>query len=56
MIFLVLIVAPITLAKQKFYERPVEHAWTDNNSAVYKHLYYTGGVQHLFDIAYLRSS
>ena len=58
MIFLVLIAVQITLAKQKrFYKKSAEHAWTDNNSAVYKHLnYYTGGVQHLFDIAYLHSS
>ena len=58
MIFLVLIVAPSTLAKQKkFYERSVEHAWTNNNCAFYKHLnYYTAGVQHLFNIAYLHSS
>ena len=49
-IFLVLIVVPITLAKQKrFYQRSVEHAWTDNNRAVYKHLNYcTGSMQHLF--------
>ena len=58
MIFLVLIVVPTTLTKQKkVYEMSVEHAWTDNNIAVYKHLnYYTGGVQHLFDIAYLHLS
>ena len=58
MIFLVLIVVPITLAKQKkFYEKSAEHAWADNNSAVYKHLNYcTDGVQHLFHIAYLHSS
>ena len=58
MIFLVPIVVSITLAKQKqFYERSVERALTDNKSTVYKHLkYYTDGVQHLFDIAYLDSS
>ena len=46
MIFLVLVVVPITLAKEK------EH-WiiTDNNSAVYKHLNDCTGVQHLFNIA-----
>ena len=38
------------------YERTVEHAWTDNNSAVYKHLDDCTGVQHLFDIASLHSS
>ena len=37
-------------------ERTVEHAWTDNNSAVYKHLDDCVGVQHLFDIAFLHSS
>ena len=35
------------------YERTVEHAWTDNNSAVYKHLNDCTGVQHLFDITSL---
>lgn len=35
------------------YERTVEYAWTDNNSAVEKHLNDSTGVQHLFDIASL---
>ena len=38
------------------YERTVEHAWTDNNSAVCKHLNDCTGVQHLFDIASLHLS
>ena len=37
-------------------ERTVEHAWTDNNSAVYKHLDDCTSVQHLFDSASLHSS
>ena len=57
MIFLVLFVVPITLAKQRtLYEWTVEHAWTCNNSAVYKHLNHCTGVQHLFDIASLHLS
>ena len=58
MIFHLLVVVPITLAKQKktLYERTVEHAWTDNNSAVYKHLDDCTGVQHLLDIAPFHSS
>ena len=42
--------------ERTLYERTVEHAWTDNNSAVYKHLNDCTGVQHLFDIASLHSS
>ena len=42
--------------ERTLYERTVEHAWTDNNSAVYKHLDDCTGVQHLFDIASLHSS
>ena len=42
--------------KIKLYERTVEHACTDNNSAVYKHLNDCTGVQNLFDIASLHSS
>ena len=43
--------------QKRFYERSVEHDWTDNNSAIYTDLKcYTSGVQHLFDIAYLHSS
>ena len=38
------------------YERTAEHAWTDNDYAVYKHLNYSTAVQHLFDIASLHSS
>ena len=34
----------------------VEHGWTDNNSAVYKHLNHCTCVQQLFDIASLHSS
>ena len=36
--------------------RTAEHAWTDNDYAVYKHLNYSTAVQHLFDIASLHSS
>ena len=39
--------------ERTLYERTVEHAWTDNNSAVYKHLGDCTGVQHLFDIVSL---
>ena len=39
--------------QRTLYERTVEHAWTDNNSAVYKHLNDSTGVQHLLDIASL---
>ena len=39
--------------QRTLYERIVEHAWTDNNSAVYKHLNGSTGVQYLFDIASL---
>ena len=42
--------------EKTLYERTVEHAWTDNGSAIYKHLNDSTGVQHLFDIAYLHSS
>ena len=42
--------------ERTFHERTVEHAWTDNNSAVYKHLNDCTGVQQLFDIASLHSS
>ena len=42
--------------ERTLYERTVEHAWTDNNSAVYEHLNNYTGVQHLFDIASLHSS
>ena len=42
--------------ERTLYERTVEHAWTDNNSAVYKHLNDCTGVQHLFDIVPLQSS
>ena len=42
--------------ERTLYGRTVEHAWTDNKSAVYKHLKYYTGVQHLFDIASLHSS
>ena len=42
--------------ERTLYERTVEHAWTDNNSAVYKHLNDCTGVQQLFDIAFLHSS
>ena len=38
------------------YERAVEHAWTDNNCAVYKHLDDCTGIQHLFDIVSLHLS
>ena len=38
------------------YEKTVEHAWTDNNSALCKHLDDCTGVQNLFDIASLHSS
>ena len=38
------------------YERTVAHAWTDNNSAVYKHLDDCTAVQHLPDIAPFHSS
>ena len=54
MIFHVLVVVPITLAKQK--EKTVEHVWTFKNSAVYKHLGDCTGVQHLLDITPLYSS
>ena len=37
------------------YERTLEHAWTDNNSAVYRHLNDCTSVQHLFDIASFHS-
>ena len=42
--------------ERTLYERTVEHAWTDNYGAVYKHLNDCTGVQHLFDIASLHSS
>ena len=42
--------------ERTLYDRTVEHAWTDNYSAVYKHLNDCTGVQHLFDIASLHSS
>ena len=42
--------------ERALYERTVEHAWTDNKSAVYKHLDDCNGVQHLFDIASLHLS
>ena len=42
--------------ERTLYERTVEHAWTDNNSAVYKHLDDCTSVQHLFDSASLHSS
>ena len=42
--------------ERTLYERTVEHDWTDNNSAVYKHLNDCTGVQHFFDIASLHSS
>ena len=42
--------------ERTLYERAVEHAWTDNNSAVYKHLNGCKGVQHLFDIESLHLS
>ena len=37
-------------------ERTVEHSWTGNNSAVYKHLNDCTAVQHLFNIVSLHSS
>ena len=43
----------ICKTQRTLYERAVEHAWTDNNSAVYKHLNDSTGVQHLFDIVSL---
>ena len=42
--------------ERTLYERTVEYAWTDNNSAVYKHLDNCTGVQHSFDIVSLHSS
>ena len=42
--------------ERTLYERKVEHAWTDNNSAVYKHFDDCTGVQHLLVIASLYSS
>ena len=42
--------------ERTLYERTVEHVWTDNNSAVYKHLDNCTGAQHLFDIVSLHSS
>ena len=42
--------------ERTLYERAVEHAWTDSNSVVYKHLKDCTGVQHLFDIVSLHSS
>ena len=58
MIFHVLVVFPITFGKteQTLYGRTIEHALTNNNSDVYKHLDDCIGVQHLFDIASLHSS
>ena len=41
--------------KITLYEKTVEHAWTDNGSAVYKHLDDCTGVQNTFDIASLHS-
>ena len=45
----------IEKAERTLYERIVKHAWTDNNSAIYKHINDYTGVQHLFDIASLHS-
>ena len=42
--------------ERTLYERTVEHAWTDNNIVIYKHLNNCIGVQHLFDIASLHLS
>ena len=42
--------------ERTLYERTVEHVWTANSGAVYKHLKDCTGVQHLLDIAYLHSS
>ena len=45
----------ICKTERTLYERTVEYAWTDNNSAVYKHLDDWTGVQHLLDIASLHA-
>ena len=45
----------ICKTERTLYERTVEHVWTANNSAVYKHLGHWTGVQHLLDIASLHS-
>ena len=37
--------------ERTLYEKTVEYAWTDNNSAVYKHLNDCPGIQHLINIA-----
>ena len=37
--------------EQTLHEQYVEHAWTDNDSALCKHLKDCPGVQHFFDIA-----
>ena len=42
--------------ERTLYKRTVEHAWTDNNSAIYKYLDNCTGVQHLLDIASLHLS
>ena len=41
--------------ERTLYDRTVEHAWTDNNSAVNKNLNGCTGVQYWFDIASLHS-
>ena len=46
----------IRKTEKKLYERTVEHNWTHNNHAVYKHPNEWTGLQHLFDIASLYSS
>ena len=45
----------ICKTERTLYERTVEHVWTANNSAVYKHLGHWTGAQHLLDIASLHS-
>ena len=45
----------ICKTERTLYERTVEHVWTANNRAVYKHLGHWTGVQHLLDIVSLHS-
>ena len=57
MIFHVLVVVPITLAKQKeHYMKRQLNMCGLSKTAVYKHLGDCTGVQHLFDITPLHSS